>query len=1021
MNKLSKIEECFPFFRKNPEITYLDYAATTFMPDQVLNAWQDYQKDVGISEGRNNSRLGKEATTLLQSARENIKSFFNCSESHELIFVKNATEALNVIAWGFGRYVKPGDIIVLSALEHHSNYLPWQRLASMHKGQLVELPLVCGLPDIEILENYLKDKIRIISITHTSNVTGVQPDITKIVNIAAQADAFSVLDATQAAGHGRLQSDVFKFDCVALSAHKMYGPRNIGGLFVKKSLLPAIEPFILGGGMVWHAGNLPTWMDDHRRLEAGTFDPGLAVAWETCCKFLDSIGMDNIAKAEEKTGLYLRNGLSNLGMTLFGNPDKASPAIVAFIHPELHAHDLEERLSKAETIIRSGHLCAQNALQHLGVQAINRVSIGLGVNKSQIDHFLDLLSGYSKDSTSKITQIVEREAFLERLVEDRRGRHIISPDLALVSDGIACGDSIILEIINDAGKCYFNCSVTGCLYCRASAALMEKLNGHSIMEISEYARDFIHFIENGELQKKFPLDMEEWQNWKYPTSRMECILAPWRLLAGIEWKCEQSAQNFSEYVPLACEACITANKIEWGLKKPIKKSGLSVRLCNLAKLIWQLDNKRDIELQALARLEPSEKQQLQEKFMSENFKYDYLSALKTLKIAAPIYNNLIDYSSTPIPPELHTLVTSLRMRKIILDREYDRINTTIADNRWQIIPVKGAVTSSLYSKRHLRAHLDYDFVALSGIDAFKLAIWLIQNDYHFICDGSVPLSVRMADKGRRQFSGHFHLEKIIYDKYQMIVDFNFPGFPSGVGNYIPCSFDEEIKWEQQFIITLCHTFKHDRVYIKDINDIVMMLRANLIKNEYLYNLVYLNKLDFYFILLAKYIEINYGINIIINNTCSAATLIICDLLIWFGWPYSRKAHLYAKCIGEFYYRKKYLKREKTVSRIQLIPSALNRLYLFPLIIFNKYMDYDKNKFSKFEQLSDGIIHIIKYKNIDLALVPLGIFLTSSENTVTSDKILVTKAIEDLIKIFGIKDKDIAHGAIREARKDLWLF
>lgn len=1029
MNDLSGIRESFPFFRMNPGITYLDYAATTFMPDPALDAWLNYQKNVGISEGRNNSRLGMQSTAILRKARAAIKSFFKCDESHELIFVKNATEALNLIAWGLNKYVQAGEIIILSALEHHSNYLPWQRLASQHEAQLVELPLVGGLPDMDTLEEYLQGPVRVISITHTSNVTGAQPDIGKIVKVAARTGAFTVLDASQAAGHGHLRAEAFQFDCVALSAHKMYGPKNIGGLFIKKSLLPVIEPFILGGGMVWRAGSLPAWRDDHHRLEAGTFDPGLALAWEESCKFLETIGLENIAREEKETGMYLRRSLSGLGMRLIGNTADASPAIVSFMDPELHAHDLEEHLSKAEIIIRSGHLCAQNALRHLDVQAINRVSIGLGVDKSQIERLLEVLSGHLKISFLKEMQSASQENFLEKLVNERKARLVIAPDFVLVSDGLACGDSVILEATNSDGKCTFNCSVTGCLYCSASAAFMEKLNGLPAVEISNHARDFINFIESKEIPENFPLDLKEWLNWNYPESRKECILAPWHLLAGMEWKCEYSSKASNEQVPFACDACITANKIVWSLKQPHKKSGLCVRLFKLAKLIWQLDNKRDVELQALARVQPREKERLAEWLTSGDFASTNLAVLKSLKIAAPIYNNLVDNLSGSIPPDLQKLITSLRMRKIVLDREYARIMEVIASHKWEIIPVKGAVTSSLYSKRHLRAHLDYDFVALSGRDAFKLAAWLIQHDFHFICTGSVPLSVRIDDKDGREFSGHFHLEKILYDKYQMVVDFNFPGFPSGRNSCMPCVIDEAIKWEQQFVITLCHAFKHDRVYIKDINDIVKMVNEKLIKLDNVYQLIHENSLHFYFTLLAKFIFNNYRINIYSSMKIHSSILLICDTLIVLGWPYSRKAHLYAKCVGELSYIKtkvkqsimKYFKKENYTLETDSFPLHKGRLYLFPLIVFNKHIEYDGDKLNQFKYISDGTIHIIRRDNMELALVPIGIFMVSSSNTVIGDRGDIARAVEELLNIFGIKNSDISHGSIREARKDLWLF
>jgi len=398
-NKNIVLKDHFPFFRENKKVCYLDFAATTFMPDPVLQAWHNYHTTTGVAAGRSRSWLGRSATESLGEARSEIKNFFGASNDFELVFSKNATEALNVAAWGVKALINPGDMIVVSALEHHSNYLPWRRLADERSALLVELPLLeSGNLDTNMLPQLSGQGVKMVCVTYTSNVTGAMPDLQQLIRYAHKEGALVVVDATQAAAHCQLNLGRMDVDCLIVSAHKMYGPKNIGGLFLKKSLMDILEPLVLGGGMVWIAGGRKdVWASGPEKFEGGTHDPGLALAWAQSCRFITSIGWEVIQEDEEKLASQLRTGLATISdIAILCGGTHWSPAITAFVLPGIHSHDLEAWLGIKNIIIRTGHLCAQNVLRQLGVNSVNRVSFGLGATSLDVEKLIEALAASRK-------------------------------------------------------------------------------------------------------------------------------------------------------------------------------------------------------------------------------------------------------------------------------------------------------------------------------------------------------------------------------------------------------------------------------------------------------------------------------------------------------------------------------------------------------------------------------------------------------------------------------------------------
>jgi cysteine desulfurase/selenocysteine lyase len=393
-NLISELRNRFEFYRNNLDISYLDYAATTFMPDTVMKAWVKYHSEVSISANRNRSRLGMKAVESLEQCRLSIGNFFHAENSYSLAFTKNATEALNIAARGFGEMLSPGDIILLSSLEHHSNMLPWNKIAE-EKGAIVVLIPVKedGSLDYGILENLKGKSVKIVSVSLVSNVTGHEIDYKRIREFAEGEKAYFILDVSQAVAHKPLNLNEYNADAYALSAHKMYGPKSIGGLFLRKKLMDKIEPFMYGGGMVWNSGgSRKEWSEGSGKFEAGTFDVGLACAWSSACEFISEIGFEAIEKRNES--IYQRlfeaiKDMKNIELTVNGASHASS--LLSFEHMRLHSHDLETELSKRNIIIRTGHMCSQNTLRELNKVSLNRVSWGIGVTDENIEAFIKAL------------------------------------------------------------------------------------------------------------------------------------------------------------------------------------------------------------------------------------------------------------------------------------------------------------------------------------------------------------------------------------------------------------------------------------------------------------------------------------------------------------------------------------------------------------------------------------------------------------------------------------------------------
>ena len=383
----------FGVYRENPNLTYLDYAATTFMPDCVVNAWVDYNVKVGDSINRGSGVLADKAQQYYQDSKKRILKFFD-ADNYDLIYGKNATECLNVIVNGLSGKLMRGDIILMSPYEHHSNLIPWRHIAKMCGAIIVQLPLLQdGSIDYLFAQKLDIERIKIITMTLVSNVNSNVLDLEKLDAIIRESNAYTIIDASQAVGHKKLSCKKIGADVYIMSAHKMYGPKGIGAAIIKKELIDELSPFLLGGGMVWNSmGKEIAWQPGVRKFEAGTIDVAGLVAWATACSYLNDLGMNTIQRIESDLGQYVLSKIEKDERINLIPHTSQNINMISFSVEGLHPHDLAEKMKNNQIEMRFGHLCAQNTIQMFGLTSVCRASWGIGCTRNDIDRFLTVLS-----------------------------------------------------------------------------------------------------------------------------------------------------------------------------------------------------------------------------------------------------------------------------------------------------------------------------------------------------------------------------------------------------------------------------------------------------------------------------------------------------------------------------------------------------------------------------------------------------------------------------------------------------
>lgn len=394
MNQNEIIKD-FPILQ-NKNIAYLDSGATTQKPVQVLNAVDEFYKNSNANPHRGAYSLSIEATELYENSRTKIAKFINAKHREEVIFTKNATESLNLIAYSYGlENVKKDDEIVLSIMEHHSNLVPWQKVA---KSTGAKLNYMYINEDFEIsdeeIENKITDKTKIVGITHVSNVLGTINNIEKIIKYAHKKGAIVVVDASQSIPHMKI--DVQKLDCdfLVFSGHKMLAPLGIGVLYGKKEILNKMTPFLMGGDMIEYVYEQDTTFAPlPNKFEAGTQNVEGVVGLGAAIDYIENLGYDNIAKIEEDVVEYARQELEKLDfLTLYITPNKVRhQAVISFNIKGVHPHDVASILDSNGVCVRSGNHCAQPLMRFLGIDSTCRASFYFYNTKEDVDKLVEAI------------------------------------------------------------------------------------------------------------------------------------------------------------------------------------------------------------------------------------------------------------------------------------------------------------------------------------------------------------------------------------------------------------------------------------------------------------------------------------------------------------------------------------------------------------------------------------------------------------------------------------------------------
>lgn len=392
---INSYKKDFPILEKN-NIVYLDSAATTQKPIQVINAINDFYKNSNANPHRGAYKLSIDATNVYDEARKKVAKFINAKSEKQIIFTRNATESLNLIAYCYGlENIKKEDKIVLSIMEHHSNLVPWQYV-SKKTGAKLEYMYIneCGELTGEEIDKKIVSGTKIVGIAHVSNVLGTINPIEKIIKKAHSVGAIIVVDASQSVPHMKIDVQKLDADFLVFSGHKMLAPLGIGVLYGKEELLNNIKPFLYGGDMIEYVYEQDaTFAELPAKYEAGTQNVEGAVGLSSAIDYLENIGMNNVEKIEKELTKYALDELQKLAfVTIYGtNNLERHGGVISFNVNGVHPHDVASVLDSENVCIRSGNHCAQPLLRYMGLDSTCRASFYIYNTKEDIDKLIEAL------------------------------------------------------------------------------------------------------------------------------------------------------------------------------------------------------------------------------------------------------------------------------------------------------------------------------------------------------------------------------------------------------------------------------------------------------------------------------------------------------------------------------------------------------------------------------------------------------------------------------------------------------
>ncbi|HET6771216.1 MAG TPA: cysteine desulfurase [Actinomycetota bacterium] len=393
------VRKDFPILERSmagKPLVYLDSAVTSQKPRQVIEALSDFYEKHNANVHRGIYPLGEEATAMYEGAREKVAAFVGAADPNSIVLTRGTTESINLVAHGWGRkFLREGDEVVLTEMEHHSNIVPWQLCARDTGAVLRYVPITDdGLLELDALRSTVTERTKLIGVTGQSNVLGTLTPLREIAEIAHDVGAKVLVDGAQFVSHNPVNVGELDVDFLTFSGHKMLGPTASGGLYGRRELLEDMDPFLGGGEMIQEVfPDRSTYKDPPWKFEAGTPAIAQAVGLGAAVDYLDDLGMKNVREHERELAAYALERLGDTGARIFGpmDPDLRGGA-VSFWFKDVHPHDLATILGQEGVAIRAGHHCAQILMRRLGVPATARASFYVYTLREEIDALVDALA-----------------------------------------------------------------------------------------------------------------------------------------------------------------------------------------------------------------------------------------------------------------------------------------------------------------------------------------------------------------------------------------------------------------------------------------------------------------------------------------------------------------------------------------------------------------------------------------------------------------------------------------------------
>ena len=400
---MERLREDFPILHQKVHgqpLIYLDNGATTQKPRAVIQALVDYYERDNANVHRGIHELSNRSSIAYEATRARAAKFLNSRSADEIVFTRGTTEGINLVATAWGnKFIKRGDKILLTEMEHHSNIVPWQLLAERTGAQLVFLPITGdrGMLDMSRLDEWLTRDIKLFAFTHISNSLGTVNPVRELCARARLLGVTTLIDAAQSAGHAVLDVQSIDCDFLVLSSHKMCGPTGVGLLYGRMEVLEQMDPWQGGGDMISSVDYYrSTWNKVPHKFEAGTPNIGDVIAFHAAMDYLDKVGREKIAEHDHALGAYAYEKLSQMeGIRLFG-PNIGRAGLVSFVMKDIHAHDVVTIADQRGIALRGGHHCNQPLMKKLGVESTSRASFYFYNTHAEVDRFVEVLKEIQK-------------------------------------------------------------------------------------------------------------------------------------------------------------------------------------------------------------------------------------------------------------------------------------------------------------------------------------------------------------------------------------------------------------------------------------------------------------------------------------------------------------------------------------------------------------------------------------------------------------------------------------------------